>query len=86
MGYHLPSFDQESLPNPNEVVVFYDHFIAGFSIPCHDFVLVVLDKYQVQLHEITPTAIAHLSKFVRAMVSYAGCSRYRGFCEVLHVA
>lgn len=54
-------------------------------IPYHDFVHVV-ERYRVQLHELTLTAFAHLSKFVRAMVSYRGSPDIKVFTRpfVLH--
>lgn len=71
-GYRHPEDDEELLPNKDEVVVFRDYFMAGLVIPCHQFMLDVLNRYQVQMHEFTPTALAHLSKFVWTMVSYGG--------------
>lgn len=64
--------DEELLPEEDEVVIFCDYFAAGLVIPCHWFVLVVLGRYQIQPHEFTLIAFAHLSKFSWEMVSYSG--------------
>lgn len=67
------SIGEEELPSrEDEVVIFRDYFIAGIVIPSHQFVLVVLDRYHIQLLELTSTAFVHLSKFIWAMVSYGG--------------
>lgn len=63
-GYHLLVGKEELLPEEDEVVVFRDYFVVGLVIPFHQFVLAVLDRYHIQLHKLTPTALAHLSKFL----------------------
>lgn len=70
--YRLPGDECRLAPHPDEVIVFRDQLISGLMIPCNDFVLCVLRRYRIQLHELAPDAIAHLSKFVRAMTSYGG--------------
>ena len=47
-------------------------FIAGLMIPCHSFVLEVLRKYRLQLHELSPSGIVHLAKFIWAVESFGG--------------
>lgn len=69
-GYRLPVGVEELLSGEDEVVVFRDYFVARLVVLCHQFVLVVLDRHCIQLHELTPTGFAHLSKFTWAIVSY----------------
>lgn len=71
-GYRLPAGEEELRPEEDEAIVFRDYFVVGLVIPCHQFVMVVLDRYHIQLHDLTPTTFAHLSNFVWAMVSYDG--------------
>jgi hypothetical protein len=65
----------ESIPVPNEdvAVVFDDFFTAGLHIPPHPALLDILHKFQVQLHQLTPSAIVHISKFIWAVTSSGGC-------------
>lgn len=63
-GYHLPVGEDELCPEKDDVVVCHDYFVAGLVIPCHQFVLIVLDRYRIQLHELTPSAFSHLTKFI----------------------
>lgn len=67
--YRLPVGEEELLPRRDEAVVFRDYFVVSLFIPCHRFVLTILDRYQIQLHELMPSAFAHLSKFTWGMVS-----------------
>jgi hypothetical protein len=39
---------------------------------CHDFVVRILDKFRVQIHQLTLNAIITLSKFVGAVTTYGG--------------
>lgn len=70
--YQLLEGDRELCPNVDEVVAFFNYFAAGLVIACHDFVHAVMEQYQIQLHEFTPTAFDDLRRFVWAMVSYGG--------------
>ena len=54
-------------PKPNEAVVFRDFFLAGLQFPLEKFVSDVLETFGVQLHQLTPNAIARLSVSVMAM-------------------
>jgi hypothetical protein len=50
-------------PKPNEAVVFCDFFVAGLQFPLEKFVSDVLEIFVVQLHQLTPNAVARLSFF-----------------------
>lgn len=80
-GYRLPIGKEELNPREDEVVVFRDNFVAGLVIPCHQFVLAVLDRYRIHLHELTPNAFAHLCKFIWGMVSYDGDPNFEVFAR-----
>lgn len=54
-------------PKPYEAIVFLDFFVAGLHFPLEPFVSDVLDRFGVQLHQLTPNAIARLSVFTMAM-------------------
>jgi hypothetical protein len=64
----------ESVPDPrlDEAVVFEDFFAAGLRMPPHPVLLDILHKFQVQLHQLTPNAIIHISKFIWVVTSYRG--------------
>jgi hypothetical protein len=47
-------------------------FVAGFHLSCHDFVVEMLGRYGVQIHQLTPNTMAALSKFVWAVTTYGG--------------
>lgn len=52
---------------PYEAVVFRDFFVAGLHFPLDPFVSGILDQFGVQLHQLTPNAIARLNVFAMAM-------------------
>jgi hypothetical protein len=63
----------EEIPEPEgELVVFEAFFIAGLRLPAHRFVSEVLQKFEVQVHQLTPNAVVALAKYVWATTSYGG--------------
>ena len=63
--YRKPEKDEE-VPHPrkDERVVFTDHFPRGFSFPLHPFFRALLYVYGIQLHDLPPNAIQHISCFI----------------------
>jgi hypothetical protein len=59
---------------------------VGLQIPPHPALIEILIKYLVQLHQLTPNAIAQLSKYFWAMLSFGGVPSSDGFakCYELH--
>jgi hypothetical protein len=47
-----------------ELVVFEAFFPAGLRLPTHLFVVEVLQRFEVQVHQLTPNAMAALAKYV----------------------
>jgi hypothetical protein len=46
----------EEIPEPEgELVVFEAFFVAGLRLPAHRFVAEVLQRFEVQVHQLTPT-------------------------------
>jgi hypothetical protein len=63
----------EEIPKPEgEIVVFEEFFIAGLRLPAYRFVAEVLQKYEVQIHQLTPNVVVALAKYVWAVTSYGG--------------
>jgi hypothetical protein len=57
----------EKVPEPEgELVVFEAFFIAGLRLSAHRFVSEVLQKFKVQVHQLTPNAVVALAKYVWA--------------------
>jgi hypothetical protein len=52
--------------------VFEAFFTAGLRLPAHRFVAEVLQRYDVQIHQLTPNAVVALAKYVWAVTSYGG--------------
>jgi hypothetical protein len=47
-------------------------FTAGLRLPAHRFVVEVLRRFEVQVHQLTPNAVVAQAKYVWAMTSYGG--------------
>jgi hypothetical protein len=63
----------EEIPEPEgELVVFEAFFHAVLRLPARRFVVEVLWRFGVQVHQLTPNAIVALAKYVWAVVSYGG--------------
>ncbi|KAK1678031.1 hypothetical protein QYE76_038879 [Lolium multiflorum] len=58
--------DEESFPMTRigYRVTFVDHLIRGLSSPIHEFLRGLLFVYRIQLHQLTPNSILHISIFV----------------------
>jgi hypothetical protein len=63
----------EEIPEPEgEIVVFEAFFTAGLWLRAHRFVAEVLQRYDMQIHQLTPNAVVALAKYVWAVTSYGG--------------
>jgi hypothetical protein len=63
----------EEIPEPEgELVVFEAFFIAGLRLPAHHFVVEVLQRFDVQVHQLTPNVVVALAKYVWVVTSYGG--------------
>jgi hypothetical protein len=63
----------EEVPEPKgELVVFEAFFVAELRLPAHRFVSEVLQKFEVQVHQLTLNAVVALAKYVSATTSYGG--------------
>jgi hypothetical protein len=63
----------EDVPEPDgELVVFEAFFVAGLCLPAHRFVVEVMRRLEVQIHQLTPNAMAALAKYVWVVSSYGG--------------
>ncbi|TVU06056.1 hypothetical protein EJB05_49247, partial [Eragrostis curvula] len=51
-------------PLAGEAVVFLDFFKYGVRVPAHPFVAQVLKAFQLEIHQLTPNAIAKLAIYV----------------------
>lgn len=74
--------DDETVPAPREgeAMVFRELFKAGLRFPCDDRIPLILDSYNVKLHQLTPNAIIQLFKFFWAAKTF----RARCGCGCLH--
>jgi hypothetical protein len=63
----------EEVPEPEgELVVFDAFFTAGLRLPAHRFVVEVLRRFKVQVHQLTPNVVVALAKYVWVTTSYGG--------------
>jgi hypothetical protein len=63
----------EEIPEPEgELVVFEAFFVVELRLPAHHFVSEVLQKFGVQVHQLTSNAVVALAKYVWATTSYGG--------------
>jgi hypothetical protein len=60
---HVPG--AEEVPEPEgELVMFEAFFTAGLRLPAHRFVAEVLQRFEVQVHQLTPNVVVALAKYV----------------------
>jgi hypothetical protein len=63
---------EEILEPKGKLVVFEAFFIADLRLPVYRFVSEVLQRFDVQVHQLTPNAVVALAKYVWAVTSYGG--------------
>jgi hypothetical protein len=56
----------------DEAMVYKNFFVTGFRMPSHAALVDILLHFQTQLHQLTPNAIAQLSKYFWAVGSFGG--------------
>jgi hypothetical protein len=78
LGYFAEDLARESgeeivsEPNADKAVVFKEFFVAGLRMLPHRAFIEILLKFRVQLHQLTPNAIAQMSKYFCAVLSCGG--------------
>ncbi|KAK1625824.1 hypothetical protein QYE76_000139 [Lolium multiflorum] len=70
----------ESFPTPRigYRVTFVDHLIRGLSTPIHEFLRGLLFVYGIQLHQLTPNSILHISIFITLCECFLGTHPHWG--------
>ena len=65
----------ENFPNPNkeERVCFISFLLRGVGFPIHPFLRGLLEHYGIQLHNLTPGSILHISSFIALCELFFGC-------------
>jgi hypothetical protein len=76
-----PGEDIAPVPNDDKVVVFEEFFVMGLRMPPYPVLTEILLKYRVQLHQLTPNAIAQLCKYFWAVLSFGGEPSSDGFAK-----
>jgi hypothetical protein len=62
---------EETIPEPkkDEVIVFKSFFRVGLRFPLNEMIGVVLNNFEICLHQLTPNAIVRLNVFIWALRS-----------------
>ncbi|KAK1629191.1 hypothetical protein QYE76_003506 [Lolium multiflorum] len=68
----FPSKESYPTPSIEYRVSFIDHLIRGLSVPIHDFLRGLLFVYGLQLHQLTPNSILHVSIFITLCECFLG--------------
>jgi hypothetical protein len=69
-------------PEPDECVVFRDHFTAGLRMPCQDFIEEILKAYNIEMHHLTPNSMAKIALFIWIVKSQRGNLDIGAFCSI----
>jgi hypothetical protein len=70
----------ESVPHPPEGfrVIFTDFLVRGLSVLVHEFLRGLLFIYGIQLHQLTPNSILHISIFITLWECFLGIHPHWG--------
>ena len=70
-------------PTADERVCFQAFFPLGFALPIHPFVRGLLYSYRLQLHDLTPNGILHISCFITLCEAFLGIYPHWGLWKCL---
>jgi hypothetical protein len=59
-------------PEPGEVVIFFEHFRRGFTLPVSNFLWQFLDHFHLQPHHHGANAMMTMSTFATLCEAYLG--------------
>jgi hypothetical protein len=65
----------------DEAIVFEEFFVAGLRMPPHPTLADFLQKFQVQLQQLMPNAVAQLVKYFWAVGSFGGIPSGNAFTK-----
>jgi hypothetical protein len=68
-------------PEPDECVVFRDHFTTDLRMPCQDFIEEIMNAYNIEMHHLTPNGMAKITLFIWAVKSQRGNLDIGAFCS-----
>ena len=70
----------EAVPNPPEGfrVIFLDFLLRGLAVPVHEFLRGLLFVYGIQLYQLTPNSILHISIFITLCECFLGIHPHWG--------
>jgi hypothetical protein len=68
----FPSTERIPKPPSGYRVTFLAFLLRGLSFPAHEFLRGLLYVYGVQLHQLTPSSILHITCFVTLFESFLG--------------
>ncbi|KAK1693004.1 hypothetical protein QYE76_009701 [Lolium multiflorum] len=74
----LPGDESFPCPPIGYRINFIDHLIRGLSTPIHEFLQGFLFVYGIQLHQLTPNSILHISIFITLCECFLGTHPYWG--------
>ena len=74
----FPSEEVTPIPEPGWSVVFFAFFLRGFSLPAHEFLRGLLFIYGLQLHDLSPNALLHITFFVTFCECFLGIHPHWG--------
>ena len=68
--------DEQPQTRVGEFMMFTSFLGRGFVLPSSEFFQRFLAFYRIQVHDLTPNSILHLSCFVTLCEAFLGCSAY----------
>jgi hypothetical protein len=74
LAARAPGLEVRPDPRAGERVCFAEFLPRGFALPLHDFVRGLLYAYGIQLHDLTPNSIMHITCFMVLCECFLGVS------------
>ena len=72
MGWRPAAGESFPTSHGDELVVFEDYLYRGLGVPIHPFLCGLIDYYRINLCNLSPNSILHVSIFIHFYEAYLG--------------
>ncbi|KAM0872464.1 hypothetical protein ACQ4PT_038708 [Festuca glaucescens] len=79
--FHHPGSSSRPKPPKGFTVMFAAFLLRGLSLPAHEFLRSLIFFYGIQLWQLTPNSILHLSIFITLCEAFLGIDPHWGLCR-----
>lgn len=81
LACRVPGHEEVPAPKAYEAIVFHDFLTAGLRFPCERFMCEVLERFNLQIHHLTPNAFSRFAMALKMMGSEVEVNTFAKYYE-----